>query len=391
MSCNDIINSGSIIPCGDLVYSLGTTANRWESIHVGGGSIYLGHPVTGAVLGTTAGVSGEDVFVTGGLVPTASLTYSLGTTSQRWKEAFIGPGSVNLGGAGGVDATIGADNAGIVYTQNGFATPTVIVGPSPGLTGSVGGWFIGVTGTPLTANYDLFAQENVATVGGGLTGPTYSLIKHVVRSITADTGIVVTAGPSGTTVGLAPTGVTVGTYINPIVDVNVYGQITSITDGSSSGSTGPTGPTGPPGPTGAPGATATSIYNLTKLTAGITLSNVARPITSTVTSITESGASIVVMSNVVASNIDNNKYLYTYIGITGPGITAGTSGATSDTSAFKSHEGNAWLQNVVMHDYLTPQNGTYYITVYAWHNDTATNAVVQNSHILVFGNMTKSP
>jgi hypothetical protein len=302
------------------------------------------------------------------LIPRDTLTYSLGSTAARWAEAFIGPGTLNIAGPAGstVEGTIGTDLAGIVYTQGGFASPTVIVGPRPGATGAVGGWQLRAEGEP-GSTYDLIAQQNVNTADGGLTGPSYSLITGVVRSINGGAGITATAGASGTTIALVPTGVTAGTYSAPTMTVNTYGQVTSITDGP-----------------------ANNVYNLNKMISGSALGTTPTPITSTATTITNTSSNIVAITNVIGSGIDNNQYFNLYLGITGPGTTFGTAGATSDTSIFQSHDSGAWLQNIVMHDYTPPSTGQYYITVYGWVSSGA-GAAVKNSHILVYGNMVKSP
>ena len=124
-------------------------------------------------------------------------------------------------------------------------------------------------------------------------------------------------------------------------------------------------------------------------------------ITSVSTTITDSIGSIAVIANSVAGPISNNYAYACYIGITGPGTTSGTSGATSDISFISSTNGNTnYLQNVLMHDYSVPSPGQYYVTVYgSVSNDaggfitsySATVPKVGNSHIMVFGNMIRSP
>ena len=86
---------------------------------------------------------------------------------------FVGPGSINLlGVVGGNPATVGTDIDGIVYSEFGFATPFINVGPEIATVGAVGGWTIGSTGNPGTADFKLIAQENTAS---GPTGTAYIL------------------------------------------------------------------------------------------------------------------------------------------------------------------------------------------------------------------------
>jgi hypothetical protein len=126
LSCNGMKNVGDIVPCGDNVYSLGTTAHRWRDVHIGPGSLYIG-----------------------------SIT------------------------------VMGEDTAGAAYIKNKVATTEIIVGStvvSAGTTtASVGGWRIGATGTPGTTSYDLIATENISTVSG-TTGLSYSLIRNAGAS-----------------------------------------------------------------------------------------------------------------------------------------------------------------------------------------------------------------
>jgi hypothetical protein len=64
------------------------------------------------------------------------------------------------------------------YSQYGFATPFINVGPEIAVPGAVGGWRISPMGTMRTSNYTLIAQENTPL---GLTGPIYTLLTPSVN------------------------------------------------------------------------------------------------------------------------------------------------------------------------------------------------------------------
>lgn len=131
--------------------------------------------------------------VSGNIIPTSTNTFTLGKTGSTWKEVFVGPGTINISGPTGYNTTgkIGTNLDGIVYTQLGFATPFINVGPaidpfSP--VGTIGGWNIYSTGSTGNIIDDLVAQQINNT--GGFTGPVYSLIQG---NKTGSTG---TSGPT---------------------------------------------------------------------------------------------------------------------------------------------------------------------------------------------------
>jgi hypothetical protein len=183
------------------------------------GNISVLGPGTGAVL-----LNGQDgvyysriltsndaeLDISGNLVPTVSNTFTLGYTGSRWKEIFIGPGSLNIAGpTGSVPATIGSNLSGIAYSQFGFAAPFLNLGPvidpfAP--LGTVGGW--NIFGTGPTGEYftDLRAQL-INTGGSGFFGPSYSLIYN--NGDTGPTGAASSVtGPQGDTGSQGPTGPT---------------------------------------------------------------------------------------------------------------------------------------------------------------------------------------
>jgi hypothetical protein len=139
--------------------------------------------------------TGNDrIYASGDIIPTADNTYQLGTTGAAWKEIVMGPGTLQIYGPSNNVATLGADNNGIAYTASGIATPFINVGPTISSTlGAIGGWQVGPTGTAGAPGFDLVARQLIPDGGGGLTGPSYSLLSGT--------------GPTGLT-GHGPTGMT---------------------------------------------------------------------------------------------------------------------------------------------------------------------------------------
>jgi hypothetical protein len=113
-----------------------------------------------------------------GFLPTQTVAYDLGSQGYRWRSIYTGPGTINIQSATNPNnsGTIGTDDDGIVYTQTGFATPFINIGPQILVDKAVGGWKVGSLGIPETPDFDLIAQENTIT---GVTGPQYSLIRRV--------------------------------------------------------------------------------------------------------------------------------------------------------------------------------------------------------------------
>ena len=133
--------------------------------------------------------SPNTVILAANLVPDQTVTYTIGTSSLRYSDVFIGPGSLNIAGPSNAFATIGTDAQGIIYTEFGFASPYLNVGPAQLTPQAVGGWRIGPTGTQGTPGYDLVAQE-IQVNGSGPTGQIYSLLN-------APTGPSGPTGPQG--------------------------------------------------------------------------------------------------------------------------------------------------------------------------------------------------
>jgi hypothetical protein len=193
--------SGDIIPSSNNTFSLGSTGNKWQELYVGPGSVYIDNvQLTTLTPGTTGASGTTGLYINNNFLPTTSNTLSLGATGLRWAEIYMGPGTLNIAGPSGstAQATLGSDQNGIAYTQSGFSTPFINVGPaiSPNI-GAIGGWTIASTGPSGTS--DLIAYLHSPSPGyTGYTGP-YSLIY-------GRTGITGPTGPTGVTGPTGPTG-----------------------------------------------------------------------------------------------------------------------------------------------------------------------------------------
>ena len=76
--------------------------------------------------------SPNTINLAGNIIPDTSNIYSIGSNEFRFKDIFIGPGTLDIQGPPGSKQAglIGSNLSGIVYTQFGFATPFINVGPA---------------------------------------------------------------------------------------------------------------------------------------------------------------------------------------------------------------------------------------------------------------------
>ena len=235
-------------PTGPLGTGPTGPAGNFGTINSGIGSVLVKN-LNDVYYSDTLKINNAEVDISGNLVPTLSNVFTLGYTGSRWKEIFMGPGSLNISGpTGAIPATIGSNLSGIAFSQFGFSTPFINIGPNIDQfapLGTVGGW--NIFGTGPTGEYftDLRAQL-INTGGSGFTGPSYSLIYN--NGFTGPTGPTGQTGPTGFAAtgptGFAATGPTGPTGFAATGPTGITGPT------GQTGTTGITGPTGRTGPTG---------------------------------------------------------------------------------------------------------------------------------------------
>jgi len=117
---NVIIIGGNITATGNI------TANNFMG-RLANGNSYVEIPVVNGNItltangNTTLTVTESNLTVTGNLVPSANLTYSLGSPTQRWKDLYISGNTIDLNGS-----TISSGPNGIALTNPLGGTFTVI-------------------------------------------------------------------------------------------------------------------------------------------------------------------------------------------------------------------------------------------------------------------------
>jgi hypothetical protein len=145
-------------------------------------------------------VNGTGMYFSGDIIPTQDQVYNIGSASERVHTLFVGTGTIDIAqdpGAQQPAALIGSDLAGFVYTEYGFSTPFVNIGPIINVNRAVGGWrlFSDPTGiyaqqnTLLGPTGDIYAVVNISNTGGMAIGPT---------GPTGIQGLIGPTGPSAT-------------------------------------------------------------------------------------------------------------------------------------------------------------------------------------------------
>jgi len=181
-----VITSGAVAITGDL----SVTGNATLSGNILGDRIQNGttqidiQTLNGNANITVGGVSNVAVFSTdrttfgGNVLPSANITYDLGTSTQRWKDLWLSNSTIYLG-----NSQISANATAVVITNPAGGT-TVLQGATPSVTGAVVSASGNVTGGNLLTGGLVSATGGItsaATITGGnlATGGTASATGNI--------------------------------------------------------------------------------------------------------------------------------------------------------------------------------------------------------------------
>ena len=165
---NYILGNGALLT--GVITSVSNINNGTSNVTVvsSGGNVTVGVGGTGNV----AVFSTDAVTVKGNVLPSANITYDLGTSTQRWKDLWLSNSTIYLG-----NAQISANATAVTITNPAGGT-TVLQGETPSITGAVVSASGNVTGgNILTAG--LISATGNATGGNLLTGGLVSATANI--------------------------------------------------------------------------------------------------------------------------------------------------------------------------------------------------------------------
>ena len=165
---NYILGNGALLT--GVITSVSNINNGTSNVTVvsSGGNVTVGVGGTGNV----AVFSTDAVTVKGNVLPSANITYDLGTSTQRWKDLWLSNSTIYLG-----NAQISANATAVTITNPAGGT-TVLQGATPSITGAVVSASGNVTGgNILTAG--LISATGNATGGNLLTGGLVSATANI--------------------------------------------------------------------------------------------------------------------------------------------------------------------------------------------------------------------
>jgi hypothetical protein len=165
--------AGNTLIGGNLIVntSINSTSTTSGALQVTGG---VG--VQGTIYATTfrgnlgGGSTTTDIYITGNLIPTANVSYNLGSPTQKFKSAYFSGNTIYIG-----EQAISVDNAGTwTFTSVGGNVSMGVVAPLnlPAVfasanvtTAALYSPFVGNVGTTLTGTLATASQTNITAVG----------------------------------------------------------------------------------------------------------------------------------------------------------------------------------------------------------------------------------
>ncbi len=152
-----------------------TTGTYSSNVTVGG---TLG--VTGLTTMSGAAAVTGDLTMTGDILPSANITYDLGSSSMMWKDVYIGPGSLYINGkkvieddSGSINITTDA-NEDLKFTTSGTGTLKLISGNGISITGEINATSGDIQiGDHIDMNSSLIKELAAPTTGTDAANKTY--------------------------------------------------------------------------------------------------------------------------------------------------------------------------------------------------------------------------
>jgi hypothetical protein len=142
---NDVPNvfDYNMFPSVDGFVQFGSESFRWGAVHaVNVEATTVSGDLTGDVTGNLTGNLSSNTYITGDFIPSADLTYNLGSPTNAWHSAYIGPGSLYIDGhkvlgsdeTGQIDITTDDDQNLNIFAGGSGTDGTITMGSAGGAT-----------------------------------------------------------------------------------------------------------------------------------------------------------------------------------------------------------------------------------------------------------------
>lgn len=190
-----------------------TTMTAGTGVTVSGTAVSIGQAVATSDKPSFAGVTlTGNSEVTGNILPSADVTYDLGSSAYQWKDIYVGPGSLYVNGQ-----QVVSDNSGTI-TISADSDQNVSVQTSGSGDVDLDPTGTGVIG--LKGPVQITAGSNISSSDGNAISFSNSIDVDAIESRTADTNLVLTGNGTGN--------VTVNDSLSVTGNLTVSGTTTTV-------------------------------------------------------------------------------------------------------------------------------------------------------------------
>lgn len=182
----------NIATAANSAAGLSVLATGGSNVTVNTGNITFGLGNANVATFTTSTLSGSyggNLVMNGSIIPSANITYALGSSTRQWKDIYVGPGSLYVNGKAVIQDTSGTITFSTDINQN-LAIQTSGTGDiqiNPSGTGAVA----------LQGTIKVTAGKNFTSSDGNAIGFSNQIAVDSITSKTADTDLTITGAGTG--------------------------------------------------------------------------------------------------------------------------------------------------------------------------------------------------
>lgn len=200
--------SSNLIPSANVTYSLGSSTKRWANLYLSGNTIVIGDQSISSnsstlILGNTlfsGKIDTTNLEFSGNLHPDANGVHNIGNGHLRWNKLFLSNNGISIGVA---NHTITTNSTTFIFTQNVTTNDSfmVIQGNTVGPVVNTSGFYGNVTANALNVGGDVTITGNLVVTGTTVSVNTTTLdVKDLNITIAKDAANSSAADGAGITI-----------------------------------------------------------------------------------------------------------------------------------------------------------------------------------------------